>query len=105
MKDDKIFSKVCPDIKLANSRIDKLKTRAKYEINSMTMINGAIAKGVPSGRNNEKNLILCFNKPNKFIITKEKKEKKKIKNKEPPKPLLKGNIPNKLLKANQQSYH
>lgn len=26
---DKIFSKVCPDIKFANNRIDKLKTRAK----------------------------------------------------------------------------
>ena len=26
---DNIFNKVCPDIKLANNRIDKLKTRAK----------------------------------------------------------------------------
>lgn len=58
VKDDKIFSKVCPDIKLANSRIDKLKTRAKYEINSMTMINGAIAKGVPSGRMTKKSYFM-----------------------------------------------
>lgn len=84
---DNIFNKVCPDIKFANNRIEILKTRAIYEINSTTTINGDIIKGVPSGKNKEKNRNLCFIKPNKLIKKKERKEKTKIKNKELPKPL------------------
>lgn len=35
----------------ANKRILKLKTRAKYETNSIRNISGARAKGTPDGKN------------------------------------------------------
>lgn len=50
----KIFNKVCPAIILANNRMDKLKIREKYEINSTAAINGAKIKGEPVGIPKEK---------------------------------------------------
>ena len=54
IKPAKIFNSVCPDIKFANNRIDKLNTRATYEIISMIIKNGAIANGAPLGKNKAK---------------------------------------------------
>jgi hypothetical protein len=50
--DDKICNNVCPAIILANNRIDKLKVRNKYEITSMTTIDGNNHFGPPFGINN-----------------------------------------------------
>ena len=46
-----IFNKAWPDIIFANNRILKLKTRAKYEIISIGIKKGIIAKGIPVGKN------------------------------------------------------
>lgn len=46
-----IFSKACPDSMFANKRIPKLKTRAKYEINSMMISIITKATGTPLGKN------------------------------------------------------
>jgi hypothetical protein len=50
----RIFKRACPDIKFANNRIATLKSRAKYEINSIPIIKGIITNGVPPGRKREK---------------------------------------------------
>lgn len=50
LKPAKIFIKVWPDIILANSRVDKLTTRAQYESNSTIDKNGDIGSGAPGGK-------------------------------------------------------
>ena len=67
LKLDKIFSKVCPDIKFANNRMDKLNTRNTYDINSINTSNGARAKGAPGGKNKLKKWRPFLNIPNMFI--------------------------------------
>jgi hypothetical protein len=52
-----IFSKVWPDVILAKSRIDKVKTLMKYEIISIAINNGIITSGTFLGKKIEKNLI------------------------------------------------
>jgi hypothetical protein len=47
----KIFSKACPDIILANNRILRLRTFAKYETSSIIIKKGLITKGTPLGKN------------------------------------------------------
>jgi len=59
----KIFNNVCPDIKFANNRIDKLKTRATYEIISIIIRNGAMANGAPLGKKRAKKLNPCLRIP------------------------------------------
>lgn len=66
----KIFSNVCPDMRLAKSRIDKLNTRKIYEINSMSTSKGARAKGAPGGKNKLRKCLRCFNIPIMFIAEK-----------------------------------
>jgi hypothetical protein len=66
----KIFNKVCPDIKLAKSRIDKLKTRKTYETNSISTSKGAKATGAPGGKNKLKKCLRCFKIPKIFIPVK-----------------------------------
>ena len=46
----KSFKIKCPAIILANKRMLKLKGRARYEINSITIINGAKNTGMPFGK-------------------------------------------------------
>ena len=46
-----IFINAWPDSKLANSRILRDITRAKYEITSNTIKYGAITNGAPDGKN------------------------------------------------------
>ena len=55
---------------LANSRILKLKTRAKYEINSMGISRGATAKGTPDGRKFDAKFHLLFTIPIKVTAMK-----------------------------------
>lgn len=55
-----IFSNVCPDIILANNRIDKLNTLAIYDINSINMKKGASWIGAPLGKKKPKNWSLCI---------------------------------------------
>lgn len=49
-KPDKIFSNAWPDVMLANRRTDKLIIRDKFEINSIRIIKGVIARGEPDGK-------------------------------------------------------
>lgn len=49
LKPIKILSRVWPAIMLAKSRIARLKTREKYEMNSTAAINGAKISGAPAG--------------------------------------------------------
>jgi hypothetical protein len=55
---DNIFNRVCPAVKLANSRTPKEKALAIYEINSIKTNKGTNISGVPAGIKNEKNFIL-----------------------------------------------
>ena len=67
---DNIFNNVCPDIKLANNRIDKLKTLNVYDINSINTNNGANANGAPGGKNKLKKCVPFFKIPKILIPTK-----------------------------------
>ena len=49
-----------------------------YEINSIQTIKGAIAAGVPGGRNSAKNEILCINIPKRFKPIKDPSAKEKV---------------------------
>lgn len=62
-----IFSRVCPDIIFAKSRIDRLKTRERYDAISMGTNRGANAMCIPLGRKNPKKCNLCFFIAIKFI--------------------------------------
>jgi hypothetical protein len=66
-KPDKILSKVCPDIRLANKRIAKLKTRKTYETHSIATSKGANAKGAPGGKNKLKKCRPFFKIPKALI--------------------------------------
>jgi hypothetical protein len=46
----RIFSRACPDIMFANSRIERLNILATYETPSIIVRNGAIRNGAPLGR-------------------------------------------------------
>jgi hypothetical protein len=63
----KIFNKVCPDIKLANKRTDKLNTRNVYDTNSIKTSKGAKPIGAPGGKNKLSKCLPCFKIPNMFI--------------------------------------
>ena len=58
-----IFNSECPATIFANNRIDKLKTRAMQEKNSITTRPGAIASGTPFGKNKLKYFIFCIKIP------------------------------------------
>lgn len=70
-KKAKICNNVCPDIKFANKRIDKLKALDTYEIISTTNKIGIKAVGIPLGINKLKNANFCKKNPK---IVKPKKE-------------------------------
>jgi len=53
-----ILRRICPATMLAKSRIAKLNTREKKEINSIIKSIGIIQKGTLSGKNSSKNLTL-----------------------------------------------
>ena len=61
------FNNVWPAIILANNRTLRLNGRVKYEMTSITIINGESIIGTPAGRKNEKNLKPCF--MNAMIVT------------------------------------
>jgi hypothetical protein len=63
LKPISVLSRVCPAIIFANRRIDKLKSRAIYEINSIRINKKVIERGVPEGKNISKN----FRKPVRYI--------------------------------------
>lgn len=65
-KPDKIFSNVCPDIRLANKRIDKLNTRKTWDTNSINTSRGASAIGAPGGENKLKKCVRFFMIPMMF---------------------------------------
>jgi hypothetical protein len=54
LKPIRIFRRVWPAIMLAKSRIERLKIREKYEINSTAAIKGARMRGDPVGTPNAK---------------------------------------------------
>ena len=62
-KDDKILSKVCPDMRFANNRIAKLNTRKTYETNSIKTSSGARANGAPGGKNKLRKCLRFFKIP------------------------------------------
>ena len=78
VKPAKIFKRVWPAIMFAKSRIDKLNTRAIYEIKSIHTIHGAIAVGVPGGRNSAKKEILWMKIPKIFKPIKDPSAKEKV---------------------------
>ena len=53
-----IFNNVCPDVILANSRIDNVNTLTMYDRNSIVINSGTINNGTPLGKNNAKNFKL-----------------------------------------------
>ena len=65
-----IFNKACPDVILANKRIDKVNTLIKYDITSIVTSRGIIKIGTPFGKKIEKNLNPCFRIPIMLIPTK-----------------------------------
>lgn len=62
-----IFNKVCPEVILANNRIDKVNTFTIYDKNSIVIIKGTITKGTPLGKNKAKKFIPCLRSPIIFI--------------------------------------
>ena len=64
------FNNVCPAIIFAKSLILRLKGRVKYDITSITIINGAKNIGTPAGKKNEKNRVPCLKKA--MMVTKTK---------------------------------
>jgi hypothetical protein len=69
-------NRVCPDIKLAKSRIAKLKALAIYDINSIIIKKGNIKIGA-DGTKIFKNLVFKKKKPNcvkKITIDEDKKK-------------------------------
>lgn len=59
-KDERIASKVCPAVRLANNRRPNETDLAKYDTNSINTNSGTKAKGVPAGTKNEKNFNWCL---------------------------------------------
>ena len=78
----KILSNAWPDIILANNRILKLKTLAKYETISIKIKKGAIAKGTPPGKNKFDVVHLFLKMLKIFIPMKYDNAKKKVMTKE-----------------------
>ena len=62
-----IFKRACPLDMFANKRMLRLKTLAKYEINSIIKIKGAKAKGTPDGKKRLKKSHPLFQTHIKFI--------------------------------------
>jgi len=60
--DPSILDNACPANILANKRIDKLRTRTLYEINSKIIKNHDIAKGEPDGKKIPANFEFCTTK-------------------------------------------
>jgi hypothetical protein len=69
-KPTSIFNNACPLHRLANNRIDKLKTLAKYDKLSIITKKGAVINGAPEGKKNSIKVILCLRKPNILIAKK-----------------------------------
>jgi len=63
-----------PRCNIRNNRIARLKTRAKYEITSISTNRGAINKGAPDGKNRLNKANPCKVIPVKFKLKKYKKE-------------------------------
>src|SRR6187402_3269006 len=77
-KPARIFIKACPAIIFANNRIDKLKTRAKYDTNSTTISKGLIKIGLLVGKNIFKNSIPLRRIPNIFTPIKKDNARKNV---------------------------
>ena len=77
-KPNKIFNKVCPDIILANKRIDRLKTLDVYDIISSIIKATDIAKGTPPGKKTFANFNLLYLRPTKVELKKTIRAKKKL---------------------------
>lgn len=60
--DERILTRVCPAVRLANNRKPSETDLAKYETNSITTNKGTNARGVPAGTKKEKNLSWCLTK-------------------------------------------
>lgn len=75
---DKILSKVWPDIKLANNRIDKLNTRRTWETNSIKTGKGARGKGAPGGKKRLRKCLPFLRTPRIFIPIKIARAKEKV---------------------------
>jgi hypothetical protein len=69
---------VCPDIRLANNRMDKLNTRNTYETNSMKTSKGARAIGAPGGKNRLRKCVRFFMIPITFNPTKPARAVQKV---------------------------
>lgn len=82
---------------LANSRIDRLRTRAKYEKNSISTKPGAITSGTPLGKKRLKYFIFWIRAPIILIPTKTLNVKYTIKIKDAVVVILKGINPTRLL--------
>jgi len=68
-----ILSKICPDNIFANSRTDKLITRAKYETNSIRKSAGIMNKGTPSGKKSLNHFSFWYKIPTIFMPIKKDK--------------------------------
>lgn len=101
----KIFRRACPLIILAKRRIAKLKTRAKYDISSITIRKGTIASGVPDGRNKLNISHFKLNTPKRLIKIKKVLAKKNVTIKELVKVKANGAKPLKLdINMNMNTY-
>lgn len=77
-KPAKIFISACPAIIFAKSRIERLKTRAKYDTNSTTINKGLINIGLLAGRNKFKNSIPLLRIPKILTPMKNDNATKKV---------------------------
>lgn len=68
-----------PDVILAKSRIDKVKTLTMYEMISITTSNGIITRGTFLGKNIEKNFMLYIFKPKIFSPIKIESDNENVK--------------------------